>query len=388
MSHHTQLATSCTHPALNLSVIAIMTDSTETMAEALDGPTLQDLIELMLKAKQQDELNLIHAAKHARNFLASANRAHPKHNHQLPKHLLIKQRESLHERETLQTLVAQGKAQPGSAILVSVDIEAGPSELEDYAPEPPSIMEMAFSAHIVGDHPSKIYSQRFVVDGQANTQRRLDRPFDKGDTELVRHQVLLSHRLTAALHAFQEEFETVVMVGWDVQGDITWLQERIGWFVPAGVTVVDVQLAIMHKHGLLWRPKLFDVLDRHEWCGVSRRSGEMPVKFQMHHAGYDAYWTLLLAYCAGEDGETVCNGKGIGGASRTESPEGNFVLRLDAIAREPWTPDTPRSANRRVVHGCYLHGKLSNGKVSQARLSKELDVGATEDLASDAATLS
>lgn len=350
------------------------------MAESTDGPVLQDLINLMLEAEEQDAMELFHSAKHAINFLASANEAYSRRKHWPSRSPIIDHRESLRQHQSLQAFMAQGKAKPGSTIVVSIDIEAGPTEPEENDLEPLSIMELGLCAQIVGDAPSKFYGKRFVVDRQQSTQRRMARVFHKGDTELVRHQILLSHRLSAAFHTFQEEFETVVMVGWDIQNDIDWLKERIAWIVPAGVAVVDMQRAMMHKHGLFTKPSLFDVLDRREWCGVAQRSGDPPVRTQMHNAGYDAYWTLMLAFCAGEDGQTICDGTCTAGASRTESSEGDFVLRIEVISREPWTPNQLKSANRRVVYECFLHGTLSQGKVSQARLSDGLDIK-SEDLA-------
>ncbi|CAN8102906.1 unnamed protein product [Discula destructiva] len=122
-------------------------------------------------------------------------------------------------------------------------------------------MELGLSTCVVGDPSKTARSKLYVADGQAKAQRRMSKRFDKGDTELVDHQGLLNDRLTAILHDLQQQFETVALVVWDVANDPKWLTERVGWRVPAGVTVVDVQLATMHKHHLKYRARLFDVLN-------------------------------------------------------------------------------------------------------------------------------
>lgn len=343
------------------------------MAETANGSMLQHLIDLMHEADHQDATELFHAADSARTFLRAGNKAFASSGYsRITKHNYTMRHECLQVYNTLQALVTQGRNSPGSTVFVSIDIEAGgPSADEPGAVDPEIIQELGIATHTIGDTSNQVHSKRYVVASQRTTPRRMAKGFDKGVTELVRHQVLLSHRLSAAIHEFQEKFETVVLVGWDLRMDLAWLEDRIDWVVPAGVVVVDVQLAAMHKHDLDWRPKLLDMLDDLERFEVSQWSDDTPRITQMHNAGYDAYWTLLLALSVG--------GAAKHKATSIRPPPGNFLFRVEVVGRDPWTL-THMKSKRRVVYQCFLHGKLSrDGKVSNARLSHKIDVNPPED---------
>lgn len=194
------------------------------------------------------------------------------------------------EYRDLQSLFREGTAKPGSTIIVSIDIEA-----YDGQPDPVRILELGLSMrHIGGDErATQNYHFRVTEHKQLVNKHCPSNPegFAFGKTEEIPRARDLATWLSTHFWALQNSFETVVFAGWSTLSDLKFLWHGAGWAPPGGVLVVDVQPAVMLRHGLGLKPSL--------WTALTQLQGLRAPREQMHNAGNDAYWTLRMAFSAG-----------------------------------------------------------------------------------------
>ncbi|KUI65990.1 hypothetical protein VM1G_01361 [Cytospora mali] len=159
------------------------------------------------------------------------------------------------EYDTIQRLFQAGTANPDQTIIVTIDIEA-----YDAVPNPVRIQGLGLSLRTVDGDESTIQNHYFRIYKNITFVNRHSPSnpggFAYGTTEEIYMACDLAIRLGVMFWALQRCYRTVVLAGYSTSTDLGFLLHGVAWPPPMGLVIIDVQLAIMHKHGLNQKPRL------------------------------------------------------------------------------------------------------------------------------------
>ncbi|KUI57861.1 hypothetical protein VP1G_05179 [Cytospora mali] len=153
------------------------------------------------------------------------------------------------EHDTIQRLFQEGVANPDQTIIVTVDIEA-----YDAVTNPVRIQALGLSLRTVDGDESTIRNHYFRIFKNRPFVNRYcpsnPQGFAHGTTEEIYKAGDLAIRLGVMFWALQRCYRTVVLAGYGTPIDLGFLLHGISFLPPMGLVIIDVQLALMHKHGL------------------------------------------------------------------------------------------------------------------------------------------